>query len=368
MLFIRWVKVEVHERGLVFKDGDLVQVLGPGRHVFFDLWLRTRVYRVSVRDVCLAHPDLDVIVKSGLLEGEARTLELNDHERALMWTDGRFSRVLGPGRHVLWTVFHQVRVEVIDARSGRLEHPELPVVLASAGALGHLEAVTVEAGSVGLLYRDGRLETQLPPGVHALWRGVGRQKVVAVDLREQTLDVAGQEIMSADKVSLRLNAVVTWKVADAPRAAQAVDDFRQALYRESQLALRATVGTREIDALLEEKDAVAAELHRLVSQRAAGFGVEVVGLGIRDVILPGDMRLLMNRVTEARKAAEANLITRREETAAMRSQANTARLLDAHPTLMKLRELEVLEKVADKAKLEVVLTDTGLTDRVMKLI
>jgi regulator of protease activity HflC (stomatin/prohibitin superfamily) len=80
------------------------------------------------------------------------------------------------------------------------------------------------------------------------------------------------------------------------------------------------------------------------------------------------MRTLMNRVTEARKAAEANLIVRREETAAMRSQVNTAKILESNPTLMKLRELEVLEKVADKANLSVVLTETGLSDRVLKLV
>jgi hypothetical protein len=96
--------------------------------------------------------------------------------------------------------------------------------------------------------------------------------------------------------------------------------------------------------------------------------LKVTGLGIRDVILPGEMRELMNRVTEAKKAAEANLITRREETAAMRSQANTARILESSPTLMRLRELEVLEKVAAKGNLTVVTGEQGLTERVVKLL
>jgi hypothetical protein len=76
----------------------------------------------------------------------------------------------------------------------------------------------------------------------------------------------------------------------------------------------------------------------------------------------------MNKVTEAKKAAEAALITRREETAAMRSQANTAKILESSPTLMRLRELEVLEKVSEKAKLTVVLGEKGLADRVVKLL
>ena len=86
------------------------------------------------------------------------------------------------------------------------------------------------------------------------------------------------------------------------------------------------------------------------------------------MILPGDMKELMNRVTEAKKAAEANLIARREETAAMRSQANTAKLLAESPTLMRLRELEALEKIATAGNLKVVLGEKGLTERVVNLL
>ena len=189
-----------------------------------------------------------------------------------------------------------------------------------------------------------------------------------VDQREQVLDIAGQDVMTADKVTLRLNAVVAFRIADPLRSVTAVENADQALYREAQLALRAVIGTRELDALLSDKDSVARELDELLRERVAGFGLEVISLGLRDLILPGEMRTLMNRVTEAKKAAEANLIARREETAAMRSQANTAKILEASPTLMKLRELEVLEKVADKAQLSVMLTETGLSDRVVKLV
>ena len=165
-------------------------------------------------------------------------------------------------------------------------------------------------------------------------------------MREQALDVAGQEIMTADKVTLRMNALVTYRITDARKAVMVTDGAKQSLYREAQLALRAVVGTRDLDSFLTDKDAVAGEFEEQVRQRAGDLGLEVVSVGVRDVILPGDMKDLMNKVTEAKKAAEANLIARREETAAMRSQANTAKLLADNPTLMRLRELEVLEKVA----------------------
>jgi regulator of protease activity HflC (stomatin/prohibitin superfamily) len=365
---IRWVKVRRFERGLLFREGDFVRLLGPGRHFFFDPLFRIRVDKVSVRDVMLEHDDLEVIVKSGRLGTEARVLDLKDHERAVVWVDGRVDGVLAPGLHVLWTAFHDVRVEVFDGRAVRFEHEELAHVLGVRGAAALLRSILVEPGHVALFFEDGKHTATLEPGVHAHWTGMGEVRVVHLDRREQVVDVSGQEIMTADRVTLRLNAVVTHRVADAVKAATVVEDFRQALYREAQLALRAVVGTKSLDALLGAKDTIARELRQLVKRRALAFGVEVHDLGIRDVILPGDMKELLNKVTEAKKAAEANLITRREEIAAMRSQANTARILESNPTLMRLRELEVLEKIASNTQMSVVLGEKGLADRVVKLI
>ncbi len=162
-------------------------------------------------------------------------------------------------------------------------------------------------------------------------------------------------------------------IKDARRAVSAASDVRQSLYRDVQLALRAVVGGRELDSFLTGKDDVAQELEQQVREQATALGLEIRALGIKDVILPGDMKDLMNRVTEAKKAAEANLIARREETAAMRSQANTAKLLADNPTLMRLRELEVLEKIASAGKLSIVLGEKslgekGLADKVVNLL
>ncbi|HSF39876.1 MAG TPA: slipin family protein [Thermoanaerobaculia bacterium] len=369
MLFpLRFIRIREHERGLLFERGVFSRLLLPGRHFVADPLARKRIERVSVRRVWIDHPDLEVIVRSGALSGQALVLDLKDHERALVWVDGRIDAVLGPGLHALWTAFHEVRAELIDARPVRFEHPELPVVLAARGARELLEAATVAAGWVGLVFQDGRHAATLPPGVHAFWKGEGHVRVLPVDLREQAADVSGQEIMTADKVTLRLNALVTYRVIDPVKAVTEVEDHAQALYRQAQLALRAVVGTRDLDALLSDKDGVARQLEEMLRARAAAFGLEVRAVGIRDVILPGEMKEILNRVTEAKKAAEATLVTRREETAAIRSQANTARIFESSPTLMRLRELEVLEKVAEKANLSVILGDGGLAERVVKLL
>ncbi len=365
---MRYVKIRQYERGLMYRDKEFEQVLRPGRHWMFDPLFRVRVEVVSVRNVWLLTQDLDVIVRSGQLAGEIEVLDLKDHQRGLVWVDGRFEGVYDAGLYALWTVFHEVKVEILDAREGRLARADLPVILAHNTAERLLDEVQVEQNQVALLKVDGRQAEILRPGRYAYWRGLARFETRTVDLREQVLDVSGQELMTADKVTLRLNAVVAFRVVDAVQALTQVEDYAQALYRESQLALRTVIGAAELDAFLSDKERVADELAGLIRRRAQAFGLEIVSFGIRDVILPGDMKAILNRVTEAKKAAEADLITRREETAAMRSQANTARIFESNPALMRLRELEVLEKVADKANLNVVLGEKGLADRVMKLL
>jgi hypothetical protein len=368
MAILRLIKIRKFERGLVFRNRDFERALAPGRHLLVAPLGRLRIHRMSVRAPWVEHPDLEVIVRSGVLAEELEVLDLKQHERALVWLNGRFEGIRGPGLAALWKVFHELRVEVIDARELRFEHPELASVLEAPGVDRYLRHEVVETGRVGLLLIDGRFKGRLEPGVHAFWRGLGQVRVLHLDLREQVADVAGQELMTADKVTLRLNALVTFRITDPERAVTEVEEPVQALYRQAQLALREVIGARELDALLSEREAVAADLTGTLRQRVEGLGIRVDALGIRDVILPGEMKELLNRVTEARRAAEAALITRREETAAMRSQANTARILESNPTLMRLKELEVLEKVADKAELNVVLGDGGLADRVIKLL
>ena len=323
---------------------------------------------VSQRDPWLVHDKLDMIVKSGALAGRAQVVDLKDHERALIWIDGRFSCILPPGLSAYWTGQREVKVQVVDARAVRFEHGDLKVITRSPHAERLLDVCAVQRNHVGVLFTDGRHVETLDPGLYAFWRGAGDAKVVEVDMREAMIDVGGQEIMTADKVTLRLNAVVGYRVVDAKKAVTAADDARQALYREAQLALRAVVGARDLDAFLADKDTIAREVDEQLRGRAGELGLEVASVGVRDVILPGDMKDLMNRVTEAKKAAEANLIARREETAAMRSQANTAKLLADNPTLMRLRELEVLQSIATDGKLNVVLGEKGLADRVVNLL
>ncbi len=356
------------ERGFLFRNRDFVEILEPGVHKFFDPVNRLRIDVIPVNRPVVVHRELDSIIRSGAFGDLAEIVDVKDNERALVWIDGRFTAILSPGMAALWKIMNDVRVEKINIATAQFEHADFRTIVNSPVAREHLDLFVVENHQTGLLFVDGRFVDSFAPGVYAFWKAAGRVTFRLADRREQSLDVAGQDIMTSDRVTLRLNALVKYRIVDPVVALSEVADCGAALYREAQLALRAAIGTRDLDAVLADKDALTNELHAALAVRGSGIGVEVTGFGIRDVILPGDMRELLNKVTEARKSAEAALITRREETAAMRHQANSAKLLDANPALLRLRELETLEKIAPKTNLTVILGEKGLAEHVTKLV
>ena len=169
MTILHRIKIRSYELGLVFRDGEFARLLGPGRRWIFDPLGRTQVQVVSQRVPWLVHEQLDQIVKSGVLAGRALVLDLKDHERALVWIDGRFSHILPPGQHAFWTGQREVRAEVVDARSVRFDHKELPAIVGRGVEVSRiLDVCQIESGHAGVLLVDGKHVETLAPGRYAL--------------------------------------------------------------------------------------------------------------------------------------------------------------------------------------------------------
>lgn len=230
------IKIRQFEYGLVFYEREFRGLLGPGIHWRFDPLGRETVTVVSQRAPWLEHEQLDLIIRSGVLDDKAVVLELKDFERGLVWIDGRFSALLPPGRYALWTGFRKIRTEVVDARSVRFEHPDREAILQAPCAGQLLEVHDVPADHVAVLFVDGKYQETLAAGRYVFWKDIAVVKLVRVDRRETVLEVPGQEILTADKVSLRLNTVVIYRIADAVRSVTEVDDAKQAF--TGRLSLR----------------------------------------------------------------------------------------------------------------------------------
>ena len=167
-------------------------------------------------------------------------------------------------------------------------------------------------------------------------------------MRLQAIEVSGQEILTKDRVSLRINLSGSYRVTDPEIVALKLNDFANFVYRELQLRLREAVGTQTLDNLLEDKDSLNIAIANGIRSKLTEYGIELASVGVKDIILPGDMKEILNQVVEAQKESEANLIKRREETQAMRSLHNTAKLMENNPMLLRLKELEALERVTGR--------------------
>jgi regulator of protease activity HflC (stomatin/prohibitin superfamily) len=237
------------------------------------------------------------------------------------------------------------RIDVIGA-------PEVPADqrpgLARLGNQAGAVFATVEESKAGLLYIDNKIVRTLTPGVYGFWSVVATPRIETIDLRMQPLEITGQEVLTKDKVSIRVNVSAQYRVVDPLKARQSVKDYADYLYRVLQLAVRQALGKKTLDEILAEKVDLDPELVEGIRKDLAAIGLELGFAAMKDIILPGEMRDILNQVVAAEKLAQANLIRRREETAATRSLLNTARLMDENPLLIRMKELETLEKLTEK--------------------
>ncbi|MGJ4926045.1 slipin family protein [Bradyrhizobium sp. HKCCYLS2038] len=338
------------ERALVWRDGQLVRVLGPGRHALLDPMHRLKLQLFDV--VKAEYPaDRYAVLKAARpdLAGELfAAVETGADEIAIVSLDGRPTHLLTPWQtRVYWKVATQVEVERIDITSDvRVSARHLAMI--ERNRPGIVTEVVVENHEAGLLHVDGKLSERLAPGRHAFW-AVGRKiEVKRLDLRPTALEITAQEMLTKDRIALRVTLTAFRRIVDPEAAVATTPDVDAWLYRLVQFAIREAVASRTLDEVLAAKASLDAELRDYVRARLDGSGVEVTELGVKDVILPGEIRELVNKVVEAERVAKANLIRRQEETAATRSLLNTAKLMEENPLLLRLKELESLERLVEK--------------------
>jgi len=344
------VVVKEDERAFLTRDGRFVQVLGPGRFQAFDYGRRLAAEVVKVVRAEIAAEKALLIARAHpeVAAEHFEIVQTGPNEVAIVSLDGEPKhQVLPNATRAFWKTVTRVEVERIDAgaevRVAKRHLDRLDLARSPLIALG-----LVEAHEAGLLFVDGKLLERLPAGRHAFW-AVGRTvKIGKVDLRPSPLEVTAQEILTKDRVGIRVTLTAFTRVVDPEKAALAAGDVANTVYRLVQFAIREAVATRTLDEILAARDTIDREVRAFVTQRVADLGVEIGEIGVKDVILPGDVRELLNKVVEAERTAKANLIRRQEETAATRSLLNTARLMEDNPLLLRLKELEALEKLVEK--------------------
>jgi regulator of protease activity HflC (stomatin/prohibitin superfamily) len=199
--------------------------------------------------------------------------------------------------------------------------------------------ITVMEYQRAVRYRDGRMTGVLEPGRHGYWP-FWRFRHEVVDLRSRLTTVPGQELLTSDGVTVRVSLLARWRVTDAVAFVQASASPVDTVYATVQLALRGQVGSRDIETLLANRGDLDAQLAAACGPQLTPFGMELEQLAVRDVMFPGELKQVFAQVATAKQNAHAALERARGESAALRSLANSARVLDSSPALLHLRTLQ----------------------------
>jgi len=339
------VRIGIGKVGILTRNGVYRGILRAGSY-----WLLP-FDQVTTHDMSTPFSpkiSLNILLQDAELKAMLSVIEVKDNEIVLLYENGIFHQVLTAGRYAFWEGITEYSFERIDISTPDIS-PDIDLnLLIRPDLQAFVRIFVVESFEKGLLYKNGRLDRELGPGMYYFWKNATVISLRKADMRQLHLEISGQEILSKDKASLRINFNLVYQFTDIQTALIKYKDVTRQLYIAVQLRLREFVGTLTLDELLERKEAVADFVMKGLQQEATSFGLSIQACGIKDLILPGDVKDIMNKVLVAQKNAQANIITRREETASTRSLLNTAKLMEENKMLYKLKEMEYMEKIADK--------------------
>ena len=341
---MKTVIIHENQRGFLFRNGQFVRLLHAGKYHVFGA---REVEIVSLKEpLASARCELDTLLANRDVASLTSAVEVGDQQLALHFVNGKFDGALRCGKYAFWTATDRHTYQLADISTPEVA-PDVPAYILAMLPDSLCTRVEVAQYQKARLCFDQKLVRILDAGTYYFWKNGVRVEADLVDTRLTQMEITGQEIMTQDKVSLRISFVCNYRVADCVKILTQIDDYAEQLHVAAQLALRDYVGRQRLDDILANKDGLSRYVFERLKARQDEFFVEIADAGVKDIILPGEIREIMNTVLAAEKKAQANVITRREEVASTRSLLNTAKLMEENQTLYKLKELEHIEHICE---------------------
>lgn len=358
--------INENQRGLLFKNGKFVKMLSAGKYNLIGSNKKIEILNIA-NEFKVPGYDLSVFLKDENLKRELSVVDLKDETLVLHYINGKFCECLSSGIYAFWSVFNKHDFKEIDIKDPRVDE-SVPIFIFEYIPKSYFYKVEVAQYQKARLYYNNKLVDLLDEGVYYFWNNGTKINIGIVDTRLLQMDISGQEILTLDKVALRINFVCHYKITDYIKIHTEIDDFEQQMHVTLQLALREYIGKYRLDEILENKEQISDFAFKRLKEKENEYYVNLVDAGVKDIIIPGEIRDIMNTVLIAEKRAQANVITRREEVASTRSLLNTAKLMEENQTLYKLKELECLEKICENVGNITVSGGTDLLSQLTKIL
>lgn len=341
------IKLEEYEKAFIYYDNKFVKLLDCGVYYFWNKIVKVEYENVNINEPILSKfCSLDLLLENEDIQRETVTVDIKDEQLALHFVNDNFSDCLKSGKYAFWTTYNEHKFEIVDISSPEIEE-SFPKYILDKISTSFYSKVQVEQYEKALLYFNNKFVRLLDTGTYYFWKNNIKINTNIVDTRLTQMNITGQEILTQDKVSLRINFVCNYKVTDYIKIFSEIDNYEEQIHISVQLALREFVGKYKIDEILENKDQISTYVFEKLKEKEETLYVYFEDAGVKDIILPGEIREIMNTVLLAEKKAQANVITRREEVASTRSLLNTAKLMEENKILYKLKELEYIERISE---------------------
>lgn len=361
------IVIKENQAGFVMKNGVFVKMITTGTYFYPKVMGYEVVIEEMSGEINFLELPYEVLIKDKKYKESVVRFQIPDGFIGLIYVNGTLRTFATRKEYIFWNVYETYEIKMISMEDTEMNKTVTKQML-SVIPVKYYTKISIGEGETGLLYFDNILQKQLTPGVYYYWNYNVEVSYRIVNLKLSELNIIGQEILTKDKVGIRMNIVCSYKIADAVGMAGKITDLAKQLYSYIQLVIRELVGNYKLDELLEEKGKISEEIYKKLRENETEFYVEFVSSGIKDIILPGEIRDIMNTVLVAEKTAQANVITRREEVASTRSLLNTAKLMEENKTLYKLKELEYLEKICTRVGEISVNGNAGLIEQLGMLI
>ena len=360
-------KIKDNQAGFVLKNGIFQKMILSGIYYFPGMLGYTVEIEEMTGELDYMDVPYQVLSKDPAFLNVTVHVEIPDGFIGFIYVNGKLTSFANRKEYTFWNVFDKYEIKVVSMEETEVGAEVSRQMLSLVPGKFYTE-IKVGEGETGLVYYDNVMQKQLSKGVYRFWNYCHTITCHVLDMRQKELDITGQEILTRDKIGIRMNVACLYKIKNAIEFAATVPDLKGQLYSAVQLAIREIVGNYKLDEILEAKERISGEIYAALKEREAMFCVNFLTAGIKDIILPGEVRDIMNSVLVAEKAAQANVISRREEVASTRSLLNTAKLMDENKTLYKLKEMEYLEKICEKVGKISLGGNAGLMEQLGKMM
>ena len=336
--------INQNQCGFLMKDGNFIKTLYCGKYQY----PKIAGYQVIIEDmegsVDYRALPVEVLLQDQAFADKVLYIRIPEGSIGILWLNGVVQQVLTEPVYLYWNNWNRFEYQLLD-----MKEPEMSAEITKSCLINipqkYYKKVEVKPGETGVLYFNNQMVGELTAGTYFYWTYAKDVECQVVDLKARFIEVNGQEILTADRIGIRVNLLCTYRVTQVKRMLETIKNLDAQIYACVQLVVREYIGRYRLDEILEQKEEISGFICARLKEVQEEYCIEFLTAGIKDIILPGEIRDIMNTVLIAERKAQANVITRREEVASTRSLLNTAKLMDENKTLYKLKELESLERI-----------------------